>query len=178
MSFPAVDAKFVSDVFGSKRSPWPRPQGRADALPIDALFPLNPPLGGSPLLWIAYDGAEDPDSSDAWSPIVKNWAVKNWARVHLFRIGTAVLTLALLGLCFFYSPDLLTWWLRATMRIIEAVAGLLPYPWSDRVEIAMKALGGSFWFLITSAIIMVRVACWLVAAGWRHRPASRRGPGT
>jgi hypothetical protein len=31
-------------------------------------------------------------------------AAKNWARVHLFRIGTAVLTLALLGLCFFYSP--------------------------------------------------------------------------
>jgi hypothetical protein len=51
-------------------------------------------------------------------------AVKNWARVHLFRTATAVLTLALLGLCFYYSPDLLTWWLRATMRIIEAVAGL------------------------------------------------------
>jgi hypothetical protein len=102
-------------------------------------------------------------------------AVKNWARVHLFRTGTAVLTLALLGLCFFYSPDLLTWWLRATMRIIETVSGLLPYPWGDRVEIAMKALGGSFWFLITSAIIMVRVVFWLVAAGWRHRP-SRQSP--
>jgi hypothetical protein len=70
-------------------------------------------------------------------------AVKNWARVHLFRTGTAVLTLVLLGLCFFYSPALLTWWLRATMRIIETVAGLLPYPWGDRVEIAMRALGGS-----------------------------------
>jgi len=103
-------------------------------------------------------------------------AIKNWARVHLFRIGTAVLTLALLVLCFFYSPDLLTWSLRATMRLIEDVAGLIPYPWGDRVEIAMKALGGSFWFLITSAIIMVRVAFWLVAAGWRHRASSRRGP--
>src|SRR5260221_3489104 len=28
------------------------------------------------------------------SPVVKDWAVKNWARVHLFRTGTAVLTLA------------------------------------------------------------------------------------
>jgi hypothetical protein len=102
-------------------------------------------------------------------------AVKNWARVHLFRTGTAVLTLVLLGLCFFYSPALLTWWLRATMRIIETVAGLLPYPWGDRVEIAMRALGGSFWFLITSAIVMVRVVFWLVAAGWRHRP-SGQGP--
>jgi hypothetical protein len=101
--------------------------------------------------------------------------VKNWARVHLFRTGTAVLTLALLGLCFFYSPDVLTWWLRATMRTIETVADLLPYPWGDRLEIAMRALGGSFWFLITSAVIMVRVVFWLVAAGWRHRP-SRESP--
>jgi hypothetical protein len=118
----------------------------------------------------AHDGAEDRENSDAWVP-----AVKHWARVHLFRTGTAVLTLALLGLCFFYSPDVLTWWLRATMRTIETAAGLLPYPWGDRVEIAMKALGGSFWFLITSAIIMVRVVFWLIAAGWRHRP-SRESP--
>jgi hypothetical protein len=133
------------------------------------------PFSGSLLLRIAYDRADDQESSDAWVTRREELAMKNWARVHLFRIGTAVLTLALLGLCFFYSPDLLTWWLRATMRIIEAVAGLLPYPWGDRVEIAMKALGGSFWFLITSAIIIVRVAFWLVAAGWRHRP-SRQSP--
>lgn len=101
-------------------------------------------------------------------------AVKSWARVHLFRTGTAVLTLALLGLCFFYSPEMLTWWMRATMRSIETVAGLLPYPWDDRVEIAMKALGGSFWFLITSAIIAVRVVFSLIAAGWRHRPSRQR----
>lgn len=101
-------------------------------------------------------------------------AVKNWARVHVFRISTAVLTLALLGLCFFYSPDVLTWWLRTTMRTIESIAGLLPYPWGDRVEIVMRALGGSFWFLITSAVIMVRVVFWLVAVGWRHRPSRQR----
>ena len=58
---------------------------------------------------------------------------------------------------------------------IEAVAGLLPYPWGDRVEIAMKALGRSFWFLITSAIIVVRVVFWLVAAGWCLR-LSRQSP--
>jgi hypothetical protein len=97
--------------------------------------------------------------------------VKNWARVHLFRTGTAVLTLALLVLCFLYSPDVLTWWLRATMTTIETAAGLLPYPWGDRVEIALKALGGSFWFLITSAIIAVRVVFWLIAEGWRRRPS-------
>jgi hypothetical protein len=101
-------------------------------------------------------------------------AVKDWARVHLFRTGTAVLTLVLLGLGFFYSPELITWWLRETMRLIEAAAGLLPYPWGDRVEIAMKTLGGHFWFHITAAILLVRVAAWSIAAGWRRRP-SRRG---
>jgi hypothetical protein len=100
-------------------------------------------------------------------------AVRDWARIHLFRTGTAALTLVLLGLGFFYSPELLTWWLRETMRITEAFAGLLPYPWGDRVEIAMKTLGGHFWVQITSAIILVRVAAWSVATGWRHRVSWR-----
>jgi hypothetical protein len=97
-----------------------------------------------------------------------------WARLHIFRTVTAVLTLVLLGLCFFYDPELITWWLRTTVRIIEFVAGLLPYPWGDRVEIAMKAIGGSFWFQIASAIIMVRAVIGAVAAGWRHWRSRRR----
>ena len=101
--------------------------------------------------------------------------MRAWARVHLFRTATAALTLALLGLGFFYSPELLTWWLRGTMRLIEAVSGLLPYPWGDRVEIAMKTLGGHFWIQITSAVVLVRAAAWGIAAGWRHR-RWRRGP--
>ncbi|MGH7123599.1 MAG: hypothetical protein ACREFI_04450 [Stellaceae bacterium] len=84
------------------------------------------------------------------------------------------MTLVLLGLCFFYDPELITWWLRTTVRVIEFVAGLLPYPWGDRVEIAMKALGGSFWFQIASAIIMVRAVIGGVAAGCRHWRAGRR----
>ena len=97
-----------------------------------------------------------------------------WARLHIFRTVTAVLTLVLLGLCFFYDPELITWWLRATVRMIEFVAGLLPYPWGDQVEIALKALGGSFWFQIASAIIIVRAVIWGIAAGWRHRRSWRR----
>jgi hypothetical protein len=92
-----------------------------------------------------------------------------WARLHIFRTVTAVLTLVLLGLCFFYDPELITWWLRTTVRMIEFVAALLPYPWGDQVEIALKALGGSFWFQIASAIIMVRAVIWGIAAGWRHQ---------
>ena len=97
-----------------------------------------------------------------------------WARLHIFRTATAVLTLVLLGLCFFYEPELITGWLRMTVRTIEFVAALLPYPWGDQVEIALKALGGSFWFQIASAIIVVRAAMWGIGAGWRHRRSRRR----
>jgi hypothetical protein len=97
-----------------------------------------------------------------------------WARLHIFRTVTAVLTLVLLGLCFFYDPELITWWLRTTVRIIEFIAALLPYPWGDQVEIALKALGGSFWFQIASAIVMVRAVFWGIAAGWRHWRSKRR----
>jgi len=97
-----------------------------------------------------------------------------WARLHIFRTLTAVLTLVLLGLCFFYDPELITWWLRTTMRTIEFVAALLPYPWGDQIEIILKALGGSFWFQIASAIIIVRVVIWGITAGWRHQRTRRR----
>jgi hypothetical protein len=97
-----------------------------------------------------------------------------WARLHIFRTVTAVLTLVLLGLCFFYDPELITWWLRTTVRMIEFVAALLPYPWGDQVEIALKALGGSFWFQIASVIVMVRAVFWSIAVGWRHWRSKRR----
>ena len=61
-----------------------------------------------------------------------------WVRLHIFRTVTAVLTLVLLGLCFFYDPGLITWWLRTTMGMIEFVAALLPYPWGDQVEITLN----------------------------------------
>ena len=94
---------------------------------------------------------------------------KSWARIHVFRVSTAVLTLLLLVLCFFYRPELLTWWLRSTMGAIETGSGLLPYPWGDRIEIALRGIGGSFWFQITLAIIAVRVVVWLIATPWRRR---------
>ena len=86
----------------------------------------------------------------------------------------ALVTIVLLGLCFYYRPDLLTWWLRSTMGLIETGSGLLPYPWGDRIEVALRAIGGSFWFQITLAIIAVRLVAWLIAVSWRNRPSRRR----
>lgn len=100
--------------------------------------------------------------------------LKKWVRVHTFRTTTALVTIVLLGLCFYYRPDLLTWWLRSTMGLIETGSGLLPYPWGDRIEVALRAIGGSFWFQITLAIIAVRLVAWLIAVSWRNRPSRRR----
>jgi hypothetical protein len=100
--------------------------------------------------------------------------LKNWARVHVFRTWTALMTILLLGLCFFYRPDLLTWWLRKTMGLIEMASSLIPYPWGDRIEIALRGIGGSFWFQITLAIILVRVVAWISAFCWRRRHSKRR----
>ena len=100
--------------------------------------------------------------------------LKNWARIHVFRVSTALVTILLLGFCFLYRPDLLTWWLRTTMGLIETASGLLPYPWGDRIEVALRGIGGSFWFQITLAIILVRVAAWFTAVCWRRRPSKRR----
>jgi len=100
--------------------------------------------------------------------------LNNWVRIHVFRVSTAGVTLLLLGLSFLYRPDLLTWWLRTTMGLVEAVSGLLPYPWGDQFEIALRGIGGSFWFQITLAIIIVRVVVWFAAVCWRRRPSKRR----
>ena len=100
--------------------------------------------------------------------------LRDWARTHTFRVLTALLTLVLFGLSFFYSPELLTWWLRTTMRLIEATSSLLPYPWGDRIEIALRGFGGSFWFQIAFAIIVVRLIASLIAWAWRQRSSKRR----
>ena len=68
----------------------------------------------------------------------------------------------------FYKPEWLTWWLRTTMTAIEKACALLPYPWGDRVEIATRGIGASFWIQITLAIIIVRVIAWMIGFIWRH----------
>jgi hypothetical protein len=98
--------------------------------------------------------------------------LKNWARVHVFRVSTALVTILLLVFCFFYRPDFLSWWLRTTTSLIETTSGQLPYPWGDQIEIALKAIGGHVWFQITLAITVVRLVAWFTAVCWRRRPST------
>ena len=100
--------------------------------------------------------------------------VRAWALTHLFRTWTALVTLVAFGLGFLYKPEWLTWWFRTTMMGIEKTSGLLPYPWGDRFEVALRGIGGSFWIQITLAILIVRVFASLLATLLRrhNRPPS------
>ena len=95
--------------------------------------------------------------------------LKRWVKTHTFRIFTALFTLIFFGLAFLYHPEWLSWWLRLITRAIEEATALLPYPWGDRIEVALKGFGGSFWLQITVAIVFVRSLLSLVAAAWRRQ---------
>jgi hypothetical protein len=95
--------------------------------------------------------------------------LKHHAKVHSFRIITAILAWVLIGVAFYYRPDWIKWGLRAATHGIEAVGDALPSPWGDRVEIVLRELGGFIWIQITALIILIRVTLSIVAAGWRRR---------
>lgn len=97
--------------------------------------------------------------------------LKNWAHVHVFRVSTALVTILLLALGFFFHPDLLTWWLRTTMGLIEMASGQPPYPWGDQFKIALRSIGGHIWFQIALAINLVRMVAWFNAVTYKELSA-------
>jgi hypothetical protein len=101
----------------------------------------------------------------------------SWASLHFFRFWTAAAVIVLFGLGFWYAPEILTWWQRTVMRMINDGSGLLPYPWSDRVQFIMINLGASIWLQITAAIVLFRVLLWPIALWIRRGRAERRKPG-
>lgn len=93
---------------------------------------------------------------------------KHHAKVHSFRISTAILTWVLLGAMLFYKPE----WIRSALRTgthsIEALGDALPSYWGAQAEIVLRELGGFIWIQITAAIIFVRFVFWLIGAAWRR----------
>src|SRR4051794_9046794 len=87
---------------------------------------------------------------------------RHHAKVHSFRIGTALLAWILLGLMLFYKPE----WVRSGMpagtHAIEAVGDPLPSYWGAQAEIVLRELGGFLWIQITAFIIFVRFVLWLI----------------
>ena len=92
--------------------------------------------------------------------------VMSWARVQFFRLWTALATIVLVGLCFYYYPAWLQWYLRAATRSIEVAADFLPSPWAAQAEVVLRTIGASVWFQFAAAIVLFRVAMWAVAAAF------------
>ena len=67
-----------------------------------------------------------------------------------------------------HHPEWIKWALRNITYVIETAADAIPYPWGDRIEIALRELGGFVWFQITLAIVSLRIALSIIAAAWRH----------
>jgi hypothetical protein len=94
--------------------------------------------------------------------------LKHHAKVHTFRIATAAAAWLLIIASFYYHPEWIKWALRNITYAIETAADAIPYPWGDRIEIALRELGGFVWFQITLAIVSLRIALSIVAAAWRR----------
>jgi hypothetical protein len=93
---------------------------------------------------------------------------KHHAKVHSFRVSTAILTWILLGAMLFYKPEWVRNGMRAGTHAIEAVSDALPSYWGAQAEIMLRELGGFLWIQITVAIIVVRFVFWAIAATWRR----------
>jgi hypothetical protein len=97
-----------------------------------------------------------------------------WLGVQFFRFWTAAAVVLFFGLCFWYAPELLTAWQRLVLNLIQDVSGMLPYPWSNRVQFVMINFGASIWLQFTLAIILLRVVGWAIGRLWRRRRRKRR----
>jgi hypothetical protein len=95
--------------------------------------------------------------------------LKHHAKVHSFRIGTAILAWGLIVAAFYYRPDLLKWGLRTFTHGIETIGDSLPSPWGDRAEVILRELGGFVWIQITAVIVIIRMLFSGIAMGWRWR---------
>jgi hypothetical protein len=93
---------------------------------------------------------------------------KHHAKVHAFRIGTAILTWFLLGATLFYRPEWIRSAFRAGTHAIEGVGDALPSYWGAQAEIVLRELGGFLWLQVTAAIIFVRIIFWLLGVIWRR----------
>ena len=66
---------------------------------------------------------------------------KHHAKVHSFRIITAILTWVLLGATLFYKPEWIRSALRTGTRAIEGVGDALPSYRGAQAEIVLRARG-------------------------------------
>ena len=93
--------------------------------------------------------------------------IRHHAKVHSFRIGTALLAWILIVAAFYSRPDWLQWGLRTVTHGFETIGDALPSPWGARIEVALREIGGFVWIQITALIILLRLAFSTIAMVWR-----------
>jgi hypothetical protein len=89
-------------------------------------------------------------------PDERKLGFKHHAKVHSFRVSTAILTRILLGAMLFYKPEWIRNGMRVGTRAIEAAGDAFPSYWGAQAEIVLRELGGFLWIQITAAIVFVR----------------------
>ncbi len=59
------------------------------------------------------------------------------------------------------------------LNLIQSGSGMLPYPWSNRVQFIMINFGAS-WLQFALAIIALRILSWSISRLWRRRKRNGR----
>ena len=95
--------------------------------------------------------------------------LKHHAKVHSFRLVTAIGAWIVIVGIFYYRPDWLKWGLRGATHGMEAIGDSLPYPWGDRDELGLRELGVIIWLQITAVILLLRLVLSSIALAWRSR---------
>jgi hypothetical protein len=93
--------------------------------------------------------------------------LRHHAKVHSFRIFTAVLAWIFIAAAFYEAPELLTGLQRAIQRGMEIIGDSIPAPWGPRIEFVFREIGGFIWLQITLIVVLLRILLSSIAAFWR-----------
>ena len=93
--------------------------------------------------------------------------LRHHAKVHSFRLGTAIAAWVLLIAAFIYYPQIISETLRGFSHGVEQVTDELPGRLGAYTEIGLRELGGLLWLQIAVLIAALRISLSLFASVWR-----------
>ncbi len=94
-------------------------------------------------------------------------SLRHHAKVHSFRICTAIAAWVLLIAAFIYAPQIIAQTLREFSHGVERLADALPEKLGAYAEIGLRELGGLLWLQIAALILGLRLGLSLLVALWR-----------
>ena len=94
-------------------------------------------------------------------------SLRHHAKVHTFRLCTAIAAWVLLIAAFIYSPQIISETLRGFSHGVEQVTDALPGKLGAYTEIGLRELGGLLWLQIAALIVALRVGLSVIASVWR-----------